>query len=71
MHLGAHIGAQRVRYSGEVTGDAFPNLEIFVVRLPFERMLHTFQTEGGQTTGPLVFLPGDFRRDMGTFNRSE
>ena len=67
IRLATRVVGQRVRYNGVVTGDAFPDLEVFVFRAPHERMLHAFSTQGSAECGPYRLLPGDNRRPMGLF----
>jgi len=57
-------------FSGTLTGDAFPDCEVFV-RDPSDEtvMLHVFRTEGGEM-GPYKYLPGGNTRPMGSFNRN-
>jgi len=55
-------------YSGLLYGDAFPNVEVFVVNSKDQAtMLDTFTTSGGRNSGPLVYLPGNNNRPMGAF----
>jgi hypothetical protein len=55
-------------YSGSAVGDAFPNLEVFIVPPGGNpQMIHTFETPYGPNEGPLIYLPGDNYRPMGTF----
>jgi RHS repeat-associated protein len=57
-------------YAGQLSGDAFPNAEVFLVsRTSTATMLHTYATTGGPATGPLRFLPGDNSRPMGSFSK--
>jgi hypothetical protein len=61
----------RLEFSGSLMGDAFPNAEVFVRDAAGDAMmLHTFETAGDSESGPMVYLPGDNRRPMGTFARS-
>lgn len=56
---------------GNLTGDAFPNCEVFVRDASDETvMLHVFRTGGGGETGPYEYLPGNNTRPMGSFNRN-
>jgi hypothetical protein len=62
---------RRLEFSGSLMGDAFPNAEVFVRDAAGDTvMLHTFATAGDSESGPMVYLPGDNRRPMGTFARS-
>ncbi len=55
-------------YSGSAVGDAFPNLEVFIIPPGGSpQMLHTFETSYGPNEGPVLYLPGDNTRPMGTF----
>jgi hypothetical protein len=51
--------------SGSLTGDAFPNAEVFVVGAGGAKMLLKFSTPGGPVTGPYLYLPGANTRPMG------
>lgn len=49
-----------------LTGDAFPNTEVFFVdQAGNARMLLEFSTSGSAGLGPYLYLPGNFQRDMG------
>ena len=66
---GQLIGGQAC-YSGYLYGDAFPNVEVFVVNHENDAtMLDTFATQGGRQTGPYVYLPGNNDRPMGSFSK--
>lgn len=61
----------KIEFSGNLTGDAFPDAEVFVRDAAGEAvMLHTFETEGTAETGPYKFLPGHNHRPMGGFAKS-
>lgn len=53
--------ASRLRVSGHVYGDNFPNLEVFLMcyRTGRTALLVDGQTEGGRSTGPMGHLWGD------------
>jgi hypothetical protein len=53
--------AKRLRVSGHVYGDDFPNLEVFLIcyRTGRTALLVDGQTEGGRNTGPMGHLLGD------------
>ena len=57
-----------VRYTGHLSGDAFPDVEVFVVNRENQAtMLDTFTTKGGRQSGPYFYLPGLNERPMGNF----
>jgi hypothetical protein len=54
---------------GEVTGDDFPNAEVYVTdRVGNSILLDTFQTDGGRDLGPLLHLPGSGEDSLASFN---
>lgn len=54
-------------FSGRLSGDAFPNAEVFVIRgSGAKEMLHTFSTSGPPNIGPLDLLFNN-DRPMGVF----
>jgi hypothetical protein len=56
--------------SGNLTGDAFPNCEVFLRDAAgYSVLLHVFRTSGGEM-GPYKYLPGQNFRPMGTFART-
>lgn len=56
---------------GDVTGDDFPNAEVYVSdRIGNSILLETFQTSGGRTLGPLLDLPGAGDEPLVAFNAS-
>jgi RHS repeat-associated protein len=56
-------------YSGQLSGDAFPDVEVFVVnRENVATMLEQFATGGPRQLGPYLYLPGDSNRPMGNFS---
>jgi len=60
----------QICYSGHLYGDAFPNAEDFVVNSQGQAtMLLTFTTQGDPNTGPIIYLPRDNNRDMGSFTQ--
>lgn len=70
IHLNANTrsSGNKTCFSGSMTGDGFPNAEVFVVGQGNRAtMIHTFATTADPDTGPYRLLPGDFGRDMGTF----
>ena len=71
VNLTVRKRGNKLEFSGGLMGDAFPNAEVFIRDAAGNAlMLHTFETAGDQETGPMVYLPGDNRRPMGTFARS-
>ncbi len=63
------FSSQQICYSGHLYGDAFPNAEVFAVGSGGRAtMLLTFATSGDPNTGPLIYLPGNNNRDMGSFS---
>ncbi len=55
-------------YSGNLSGDAFPDAEVFVVdQNEHATMLDTYTTTGDRNLGPFELLPGDNNRPMGNF----
>ncbi|HXJ16689.1 MAG TPA: hypothetical protein VNM68_05770, partial [Candidatus Polarisedimenticolia bacterium] len=61
----------QVHYRGHLSGDAFPDVEVFVVNRENQAtMLETFTTKGGRETGPYFYLPGENERPMGDFSIS-
>jgi hypothetical protein len=61
---------QILRVVGNVTGDAFPNCEVFLRDAAGDTLLlHSFRTTGGGM-GPYKYLPGQNFRHMGGFGRS-
>ena len=61
----------KIEFSGNLTGDAFPNAEVFIRDAAGDAfMLHTFETTGTAATGPYAFLPGHNHRPMGSFAKS-
>jgi len=62
------IDSGQLCFWGHLYGDAFPNAEVFAVNSALHRtMLLTFTTSGDPNTGPILLLPGDNNRDMGSF----
>jgi hypothetical protein len=58
-----------INISGTLSGDAFPNAEILITdRAGQSLLLHTFSTSASPVTGPYSMLPGDQRREMGSYN---
>jgi hypothetical protein len=56
--------------SGNLTGDAFPNCEVFLRDAAgYSVLLHVFRTSGDEM-GPYKYLPGQNFRPMGTFARA-
>ena len=54
---------------GEVFGDDFPNLEVFVTSRSKSAMLLDFRTTGGQETGPVARLKGSHSdQSLGKFS---
>ena len=69
LDLSATVKGSQVCYSGNLTGDQFPDVEVFVVNRENQAtMLDTFATSGGRQTGPYLYLPGKGRGPMGTFS---
>jgi hypothetical protein len=69
LDISLKVSPGQACFTGHLYGDAFPNAEVFVVNSKDQAtMLHTFQTTGGQVTGPLHFLPFNNDRDMGSFS---
>ncbi|MDD9943224.1 MAG: hypothetical protein OXU20_19445 [Myxococcales bacterium] len=56
-----------LRINADLSGDAFPNAEVFVEQTRTRRrtLIVTFETSHGPNTGPGVALWGDNRRPMG------
>jgi RHS repeat-associated protein len=68
LNVSANSSGNRTCFSGSMTGDGFPNAEVFVVdRGNRATMIHTYATPADPDTGPYRLLPGDLGRDMGTF----
>ncbi len=62
---------RKIEFFGTLTGDAFPNAEVFMRAAAADTlMLHTFETIGTAAMGPYVFLPSDNHRPMGSFAKS-
>ncbi len=60
----------QICYSGHLYGDAFPNAEAFAINSKGQaNMLLTFTTQGDQNSGPIIYLPGDNNREMGSFSQ--
>jgi hypothetical protein len=56
--------------AGNVTGDGFPNCEVFIRDAAGDTsLLHSFRTRGSHA-GPYVYLPGQNFRLMGSFKRT-
>ena len=69
LDLSAKVNGNQACYTGSMTGDKFPNAEVFVVnREDQATMLETFQTSGGRQTGPYLYLPGNGHGAMGNFS---
>jgi RHS repeat-associated protein len=71
VHLDMSLKMQgsQVCYSGTLTGDQFPDVEVFVINRENQAtMLDTFATSGGRQTGPYLYLPGNGHGPMGTFS---
>jgi hypothetical protein len=56
-------------YSGDLSGDGFPNAEVFVERKGVRTMLLTWATPGTRQLGPPEYLPGTGHENMGHFFR--
>jgi hypothetical protein len=55
--------------SGRMTGDRFPNGEVLLTDAKGQTLLlHTYQTEGGPTIGPVTRLPGGAPEYMGDYS---
>ncbi|MFZ0416919.1 MAG: hypothetical protein WAM04_02360 [Candidatus Sulfotelmatobacter sp.] len=69
LDMSVTMQANQVCYSGTLTGDQFPDVEVFVVnREKQAKMLEEFATSGGQHTGPYFYLPGNGNGPMGSFS---
>lgn len=65
LQVEASIAARALNLSASLSGDAFPNAEVFVEDYTGRRrMLGTFSTSGGRQLGPMTLLWGDTRRFM-------
>jgi hypothetical protein len=70
LDVSIQVSGSQACYNGRVYGDAFPNVEAFVVNQNEEAtMLNEFATSDGQHTGPYLFLPGNHNRPMGDFSK--
>jgi RHS repeat-associated protein len=69
LDMSAKVQTNQVCYSGSMTGDQFPDVEVFVVNRENQAtMLETFATSGGRQTGPYRHLPGNGHGPMGSFS---
>jgi RHS repeat-associated protein len=69
LDMSVTVKGSQVCYSGNLTGDQFPDVEVFVVNRQNQgTMLDTFATSGGRQTGPYRYLPGKGHGPMGTFS---
>jgi hypothetical protein len=67
LDMGVRTNNGTACYAGFLSGDAFPNVEVFVVNSKDQStMLDTFATSGGRNSGPMKLL-GNNDRPMGTF----
>lgn len=59
VHITVNMSKSQLTLKGEVKGDNFPNAEVFVTDSKGGAvLLSSFETDGGQTTGPIVRLWG-------------
>jgi RHS repeat-associated protein len=72
LNLRATVMRGNLNISGSVTGDAFPNAEVFITDAAGNsRMLGTpFWTSGGANFGPLLYLPGEGTATLIRFSTS-
>jgi len=69
LDLVATIENGVLNLEGHLTGDGFPNVELFIVDgAGASVMLGVCETSGGRQTGPYFWLPGDSNNRMGTFS---
>jgi hypothetical protein len=65
LRLEAAVSDSRLDVVAGLTGDAFPNAEVFLEDgARSRRMVITFATSGGRQTGPLIKLPGNRQENM-------
>jgi len=68
MSMEANTTGSTLEFRGNLTGDAFPDVEIFEIYKGQATMLKEFTTNGSRDSGPLDLLPGDNHRPMGSFD---
>ncbi len=70
LDMSAFVLGGQACYGGNLYGDAFPDVEVFIVNRENQAtMLDTFATSGGRQTGPFLYLPGNNNRPMGYFSK--
>jgi RHS repeat-associated protein len=69
LNMSAQVNSGQACYSGDLSGDQFPDVEVFIVNHEEQAtMLQTFATKGGQQTGPYLYLPFNGHGPMGKFS---
>lgn len=69
LNMSLNVQGSQLCYTGTLTGDQFPDVEVFVVNRENQaQMLEQFATSGGQHTGPYRYLPGNGDGPMGSFS---
>lgn len=71
LHLDYCATDDALHVAGELSGDDFPNAEVYVTdRVGNSVLLSSFATDGGQHTGPLLHLWGKGDASLGSFDET-